>query len=413
MKEWKQDKKLKNKCLLSRSSAINNQMTDMGDMELLRNYDRQSSEDAFAELVHRHINLVYSVALRHVSNTAQAEEITQVVFVILARKASSLRPDTILEGWLYETTRLTALSFLRGERRRQFREQEAYMQSTLDESEEASIWNQMSPLLDEAMSRLGKKDRDALVLRFFKGMNLDAVAGAMNTTEAAAQSRVHRATEKLRRFFTKRGVIVSAAILTASISSNSIQAAPVALAKSVTAMAIVKGSAATASTLTLIKGTLKIMAWTKMKTGIVAAAILVLATGTTTIVVKKMEHKHVNSTDAAIQKFVQTPGGAISMEALNFIGSLKHKGQLPGILSNTPAGTEIPWISFDHPGGTAHYLNTNLTFPVTLTLTVHANDANDRYHYTVAKAAKTGEWQLQKAWRTDTNGVILNEYPVP
>ena len=115
-------------------------MPDVSDMELMRDYDRQGSEAAFAELVRRHINLVYSVAFRHVGIAAHAEEITQAVFVILARKAAGLRPDTILEGWLHETTRLTALSFLRGERRRQFREQEAYMQSTPQESADASVF---------------------------------------------------------------------------------------------------------------------------------------------------------------------------------------------------------------------------------------------------------------------------------
>ncbi len=86
-------------------------MPDVSDMELLRDYDRQGLEEAFAELVRRHINLVYSVALRHVRVAAHAEEITQAVFVILARKAAGLRPDTILEGWLHETTRLTALRY--------------------------------------------------------------------------------------------------------------------------------------------------------------------------------------------------------------------------------------------------------------------------------------------------------------
>ncbi len=84
-------------------------------------------------------------------------------------KPPDLRPDTILESWLYETTRLTALSFRRGERRRQFREQEAYMQSTLQESADASTWNQLAPLLDEAMARLGKNDRDAVFAAFFQG----------------------------------------------------------------------------------------------------------------------------------------------------------------------------------------------------------------------------------------------------
>jgi RNA polymerase sigma factor (sigma-70 family) len=261
-------------------------MPDVSDMELLRDYDRQGSEDAFAELVRRHINLVYSVAFRHVGIAAQAEEITQAVFVILARKASSLRLGTVLEGWLHETTRLTALSFLRGERRRQFREQEAYMQSTLQEPAEAPAWNQLAPLLDEAMSRLGKKDRDAVMLRYFKDKNVCEVAAALRVSEAAAQRRVLRAVEKLRRFFTKRGVVVPAAVLTAAISANSVQAAPALLAKTATAVAITKGAAASGSTLTLIQGAWKIMAWTKIKTTVVAGMVLILAAGTTTVIVE-------------------------------------------------------------------------------------------------------------------------------
>src|ERR1017187_2572433 len=251
-------------------------MHDASDMELLRDYDRQGSEAAFAVLVQRHINLVYSVALRHVGIAAHAEEITQAVFIILARKSAGLRADTILEGWLHETTRLTALSFLRGERRRQFREQEAYMQSTLQENHDAVTWNQLAPLLDEAVARLGKKDRDAVMLRFFKDKNLREVAAALNVNETAAQRRVHRAVEKLRGFFTKHGIVLPAAILTATISANYVQAAPVALAKSVTAMAIAKGAAASSSTLVLVKGTMKIMTWVKLKfaVGIGAAALL-------------------------------------------------------------------------------------------------------------------------------------------
>ena len=267
-------------------------MRDSSDMELVRDYARLNSEAAFAELVQRHINLAYSAALRHVGNAAHAEEITQAVFIILARKSAGLRADTILEGWLHETTRLTALSFLRGERRRQFREQEAYMQSTLQENHDAVTWNQLAPLLDEAVARLGKKDRDAVMLRFFKDKNLREVAAALNVNEAAAQRRVHRAVEKLRGFFTKRGVALSSVAITGAISANSVQAAPVALAKSVTAVAIVKGAAASGSTLTLIKGALKIMAWTKAKTAIIASATVLLAMGTATLTIKEIqEHR--------------------------------------------------------------------------------------------------------------------------
>ena len=265
-------------------------MHDSSDMDLLREYARQNSEAAFAELVRRHIALVYSAALRHVGSAGHAEEITQAVFIILARKAAGLRPDTILPGWQGETTRLTALSFLRGERRRQFREQEAYMQSTLQESNETAAWHQLAPLLDEALARLGKKERDAVVLRFFKDQNLREVAAALNINEPAAQRRVHRAVEKLRQFFMKRGITLASGTITGAISTNAMQVAPVGLAKSVTLVAMTKGVAASGSTLTLIKGALKIMAWMKMKTAVVAGVVVLLAAGTTTTFV--VQHKH-------------------------------------------------------------------------------------------------------------------------
>jgi uncharacterized protein (TIGR03435 family) len=264
-------------------------MPDANDMELLGDYARNGSETAFAEIVQRHIALVYSAALRYAGIAAQAEEITQAVFIILARKAGSLRPNTILEGWLYETTRLTALSFLRGERRRQFREQEAYMQSTLQETGENSAWNEISPLLDRALARLGKKDRDAVILRFFKEKSVRDVAATMQINEAAAQRRILRALEKLRTYFFKRGVASTTTIIAGAISANSVQAAPVGLAKAVTVTAAAKGAAASASTATLIKGALKLMAWSKTKTAIVVGVGLLLATGTTTVAVKEIQ----------------------------------------------------------------------------------------------------------------------------
>ena len=273
-------------------AAIKYQMLNVSDISLLQDYNRHASEEAFAEVVQRHVNLVYSVALRHTGISAHAEEITQAVFVILARKAGALRPDVVLEAWLYETTRLTSLSFLRGERRRQFREQEAYMQSTIQESNDISAWTQIGPLLDEAMARLGKKDREAVVLRFFKDKNLREVAVALNVTEAAAQSRVHRALEKLRRYFSKRGVASTTAIIAGEISANSVHAAPAGLAKAISAVAVAKGATASASTLTLIKGALKIMAWTKAKTAAVIGVGIFLAAGSTTVLTVKEIQQH-------------------------------------------------------------------------------------------------------------------------
>ncbi len=276
-------------------------------MELLRNYAQQGSEEAFAEVVRKHVNLVYSVAFRQTGMAAQAEEITQAVFVILARKAASLRPKTILEGWLHETTRLTALSFLRGERRRQFREQEAYMQSILQEPTGDSVWKHMEPLLDEALSKLAQKDRDAVMLRFFKEKSVPEVAAALQVTDAAAQRRVLRAVEKLRRFFTRRGVTVPVAIFTTAMAANSIQAAPATLAQSATAMALTKGATASASTLTLIKGGMKLMAWTKMKTAAVVTLAVIAGTTVTTVVIKK-SIPHTQMADDSPGEWIWAPG---------------------------------------------------------------------------------------------------------
>jgi uncharacterized protein (TIGR03435 family) len=150
-------------------------------------------------------------------------------------------------------------------------------------------WPRIAPLLDAAMAGLNETDRHAVVLRFFDGKSMKEVGATLGANEDAAKKRVNRAVEKLRRFFMKRGVLLPAAALTAAISANSVQAAPVALAKSVTAVAIAKGAAASGSTLTLIKGALKIMAWTKVKTAIVVGTGILFAAGTTTITVKEIQ----------------------------------------------------------------------------------------------------------------------------
>ena len=257
-------------------------MQELADMELLGHYVREHSDEAFAAVVTRHVGLVYSAALRKTGNPHAAAEITQAVFIILARKAPALRPRTVLTGWLYQTTRLTAANFLRTEIRRVRRDQEAYMQSLPTESH-PEIWPQITPLLEDAMGRLGEKDRDAIALRFFEGRDFKEVGVALGTGEDAAKMRVQRALEKLRKFFAKRGVSSTTSMIAGAMAAHSVQAAPVALAQSATVAAIGKGSMAAASTLTLVSGTMKIMNWIKIKFAIGVCAAVLLAGGVATV----------------------------------------------------------------------------------------------------------------------------------
>ncbi|HTV39143.1 MAG TPA: sigma-70 family RNA polymerase sigma factor [Candidatus Sulfotelmatobacter sp.] len=238
-------------------------MSDAPDAELLEQFARNHSEAAFAKLVERYIGLVYSTAFRKTSNPQQAEDITQAVFIILARKAGSLGPKTVLPAWLHHTARLTAANLQRAELRRIRREQEVYMQSTLSESAPDALWHKLSPLLDDAVDSLGKADRDAIVLRFFENKNFTEVGGTIGTTEQAARMRLNRALGKLCKYFSRRGVNSTTAVIAGAISANSVQAAPPALVKSVTAIALAKGAGASAATLALAKGTLSFVSWAK------------------------------------------------------------------------------------------------------------------------------------------------------
>lgn len=218
-------------------------MLELDDNALLREYGSHGSEEAFAALVSRHLNKVYSAALRHTGNTHQAEEIAQAVFVLLARKASQLGKGVVLEGWLYETARLTALTTIRGEIRRARREQEAHMQTITNENE-PEVWTQIEPLLDSAMASLNEIDRHAVVLRFFYGKSMREVGVALGGSEGAAATRLHRALEKLRQFFVEHGVNSTMGAIEGALTANSVQTAPAALAKAITAAALSKGVAA-------------------------------------------------------------------------------------------------------------------------------------------------------------------------
>jgi RNA polymerase sigma factor (sigma-70 family) len=212
----------------------------MDDMALLREYATRNSEAAFEELVSRRAGFVYSAALRQVRDPHLAQEITQAVFIILAQKAGRISDKTNLTGWLFKTTRYAALAQMRAAAKRQRREQEAQMQSELQSTAPDPLWEQMSPLLDEALTTLGEKDRQAVLLRFFENKSLAEVGNNLGAGEDTARKRVSRALEKLRKFFSKRGVVSTTTIIAGVIAANSVQAAPAALATSITAVGVAK-----------------------------------------------------------------------------------------------------------------------------------------------------------------------------
>jgi RNA polymerase sigma factor (sigma-70 family) len=262
-------------------------MPEPDDITLLKRY-AGGDDSAFTALFERHVHLVYSAALRQARNPSHAEEVTQVVFILLARKAKLLSPKTVVSGWLYQAARLTTAGLIKREIRRQRREQEVYMQA-LTESD-LSLWEQISPLLDDAMSCLGERDRNAIVLRFFENRTPQEVAKALRLNEVIARKRVSRALEKLRTFFAKRGVVLTTAIIAGTISGNSVQAAPAALANAATAAAIAKGAIAGGSTLPLVKGALKVMAWSKAKAVVITSVALLFAVGGTSFITVKTYH---------------------------------------------------------------------------------------------------------------------------
>ena len=215
------------------------------DAELIRRYAEEQSEDAFAELVQRHVPLVYSAALRRLAGDAHAAaDVTQLVFTGLAQQAVSLAHCRVLPGWLYATTRNVAVDYVRREHRRRAREQEAYAMHELESASPSPAWDQLRPLLDEVMDQLGQNDREAVLLRFFARRSFSEIGLALNVTEDAARMRVDRALEKLRILLARRGATSTCTALGLMLASQAATAAPAGIAGAVTSAALQTATAA-------------------------------------------------------------------------------------------------------------------------------------------------------------------------
>lgn len=252
----------------------------MDDTQLLRRYAETHSEEAFAELVRRHVNLVHSAALRQVNGDAHlAQDVTQLVFSDLARKADSVANHRVLAGWLFTSTRFAAAKLVRGERRRQAREVEAQtMNENLDESAAKMDWDRVRPVLDETLAELDEKDREAILLRFFEGRDFAEVGARLSLSGNAARMRVERALDKLHGLLARRGVTSTTAALAVALGGQAVAAAPVGLAAVVTGAALA-GSATVATGAAAGGAWVTFMSMTKLQLGLSGALAVAGATG--------------------------------------------------------------------------------------------------------------------------------------
>jgi RNA polymerase sigma factor (sigma-70 family) len=245
------------------------------DSELIRDYARTGSESAFTELVRRHINLVFSAALREShGDVPGAQGITQAVFAEAARKAARLGRHPALAGWLYTCVRQMSANARRADHRRQHREQEAHaMKELLSPDASEAVWRQIEPVLDDAMHQLGEIDRAAVVLRYFEGRSHKEVGLALGVSESAARKRVDRSLEKLRATLATRGITSTVAGLTAALALGAVVSAPSNLAATVAVGALAAPASTASTTITL----LKLITMTKLQAIITGAIVVGMA----------------------------------------------------------------------------------------------------------------------------------------
>jgi len=247
-----------------------------GDSSLLRRFAADRSEEAFAEVVRRNLNLVYSAALRKTGDAHLAEDVTQKVFALLARKAGALSRHPALVGWLYTTTHYTAAKTMRAERRRRNREQEAQlMQDLISAPAPAADWERLRPVLDDAMHRLNQRDREAILLRFFENRPFAEVGARQGVSENAARMRVDRALEKLYALLARQGVTSTTAALALLLADHAVVAAPAGLATTVSGVAVAGAAATGGGTFALWS----LMSTPKLLAGLSGAAMLAVGIG--------------------------------------------------------------------------------------------------------------------------------------
>jgi RNA polymerase sigma factor (sigma-70 family) len=377
--------------------------------ELLRRYWTEKSEVAFAELVARHIDLVYSAALRQVDgDAAAAEDVTQTVFTELARKAPRLLRHSSLTGWLYTGTRYLAAKARRTEQRRRAREQQAYaMNQLLEPSRPEPTWEELRPVLDEVMHELGRSDRDAVLMRYFEGRPLAEIGSRLGLSENATRMRVERALDKLREALARRGVASTAAVLGGILTQRAVAAAPARLARGVS-----RGALAGAGGGGVVAGILAWLAAMKAELLVTGGVALLLA-----VAVPLLVHgAHGNDrgaseeqvSQAQSQGTVATPAGdALATPAAAVTDS---SNQLVLHILAADSGKAVPNVEIERWSWAGTKVGRELPLQATRLGVCRVPVARDKVTHLVLVSHVDGFADTRLEWRTERGQMIPAEY---
>jgi RNA polymerase sigma factor (sigma-70 family) len=203
-------------------TAATGTAASQSDRTLLDAFVRERSQDAFAQLVHRHIDLVYATSRRRVYGDVQlAEDVTQAVFIILSRRAATLKPSTPLPGWLHRAACYAAFNALKMKARRQYHERQAAAEArATDGVDPRRAWTEIEPKLDEALQRLGEVDRSAVLLRYSQDRSVEETARDIGLSIEATRKRLHRALVKLRALLGRQGTTLELGALAGALSAG-------------------------------------------------------------------------------------------------------------------------------------------------------------------------------------------------
>jgi RNA polymerase sigma factor (sigma-70 family) len=255
------------------------QMQHLDDQELLEKYATAGDHTAFAVLVRRHIAFVYSAALRQVRDPSLADDVTQAVMIVLARRAASLRPQSVLQSWLFAVTRNAAQNAMKMQSRRRFHEQQS-AKARAEQLDSAAVPSDDLRQLDAAIARLPELERSGVLLHYFADRSHEEVGATLGLSAEAARKRVARALEKMRQFLIGRGVTVEATALAAGLRAEAASAsAPAGLVESAVNVAMLSSTASSASSMAIAQGVTRMLTFAKLKLAASIALVAVAVAG--------------------------------------------------------------------------------------------------------------------------------------